>query len=747
MMKSKLFTSSILLIFSLPLLACGPLSIIPPEQHWLFYTGYRMYDAKSTYWRSDLDEKFRNENINFWHDYVENSVPRDAVEAALYDEILLDAHSTNAFFRYLLDHHDTTALHYWMSLKSNDSVYVKQLRWKQSAWWYPETDGDNKWNMFNDMSVTESDDCPVDLSILKVRELDEACIKQCRHAEIRNRYLLQVMRKYFYTENFAKCISVWKKYGANVPESALRTQCLNYYGGALLRMGREAEAATVYAGIGYYNVYLHYNPDVLRKVYQKQPNCKEFEFMVQQFVNQYFDHPKKSKAEAFNSLADEIVRAGRNRNPALWRSAQATIAYINRDTPKAVQLLAEAEKMRGTPVVKENIRMLRLIVNSTRTDIDSIYEAKLYPDLKWLAQNIQRDLCVRDSCLSNHLHEAYCSCSQLNDYSVLCGEGPYSSNLASHRVKVLRRVIFLGAMPHFKKIGQTYKSIAYLNLYDVVFRESELLYYLDTTRVGNIIRYARFLQSGGRTPMEKFLIQNNHKNINYFYDFIGTQYMRTEQYAAALPYLEKVSEDFREEQRIAEYLTAKQNPFAEEWITKKENQGVYGLSFNPMKEYAKNPGKLTFCQLMIRLQKEIQTANTAEKRAKAAYAYAIGLYQSSIGYAWALNRYYTSFWDNPSVPGDIPKYADKSLKERQNKVEQWLDRAMKYKKDKVFSMKCKIPHRRYRSQLKETVTVKYSWGEVNVQQFNKEVRSTFCDRFDDHNGYSNPNWLSSVWYY
>ena len=80
-------------------------------------------------------------------------------------------------------------------------------------------------------------------------------------------------------------------------------------------------------------------------------------------------------------------------------------------------------------------------------------------------------------------------------------------------------------------------------------------------------------------------------------------------------------------------------------------------------------------------------------------------------------------------------------------MEQWLDRAMKYKKDKVFSMKCKIPHRRYRSQLKETVTVKYSWGEVNVQQFNKEVRSTFCDRFDDHNGYSNPNWLSSVWYY
>ena len=552
-MRSRHFIISVLLAGWLPVMACGPWEPIAPEKHWIFYLGYP--DAGE--WQQALDKRFREENITFWYNYVGQAVPRKAVEDALYEVVLLDWQTKNPFFKLLISKADFNALLYWAHLKTCDPKYEKEMRWKQSAWWYPASKEEKEARYDSDPAKPQ-----MDLSIIKIMDLNEECLQKCSNRDIRNRFLLQLMRKYFHTARYDKCEVLWKKYGKQLPQSVLRTQCLNYYGGALLRLGRKTEAAMVYAQIGYFSLYLHYDPEVLREVTRHQPNNSGLEFMVQQFVNCYFDRPYPAKAEAFNALAEEMVRNRESRNPALWRSAQAAIAYINRNTDKALQLIAESEKLRGSAMVKENIRMMRLLFNASRTDNDSLYEATILPDLEWLTGNINADLRKMDT-------------SNRTFFFDLAGEiiEP-SSYLEVHRVKVLRRVIFLGAVPHFERLGQPYKSIAYLNLYHEVYagekRERELarrglfkseqgkwgwteyrhppLYcgntqpynyygnywagwsrqfwpqpekqyecrawrlnydydcelfrYMDTTKLENVLQYAAFLRSGGTTPAE-----------------------------------------------------------------------------------------------------------------------------------------------------------------------------------------------------------------------------------------------------
>ena len=790
-MRLKLFLISIFFLVDLSAMACIELGPVDPKYHWIFYTGYSTdYIFYNQPWQQTLNERFREENINFWYNYVGKTVSRKAVEDALYNEYLLNDMTTNEFFKYLINNKEQykEALQYWLSLKATHKNDFKELRWKISAWWYPESNTQSGWWEGNDPKENDPAKRLMDLSVLKIRSLDEQCIQQCKNRDIRNRYVLQVIRKYFYAADYEKCVSIWKSYGKRIPASALRTQCLNYYGGALLRSGHKAAAATVYAQIGYFDVHLHYEPAILREVYEAQPNCKGFEFMVQQFVNQYFDKPNKTKSNDFNVLAEDILREKKTKNPALWKSAQAALAYINQNMDEALRLLAASEKMQGSTIVKENIRMMRLLFNSTRTDIDSLYEETLYPDLKWLTNNIKSDLRKADYCYDD---DSY-------DYEFYWNVS--ASNLALHRWKVFRRVVFLGVVPHFERLGQSYKCIAYWNFYNevnhwdkrvrdfarqgkltveeerpyygrykhpVIYRGTyssshcerlnfdynrELFNYLDSTNVKNVLQYVDFLRSGGKTPAEKYLIVNSYRDLNYFYELIGTQYLRKTQYQTAIHYLQKVSPNFLKTQNISEYIGPNRNPFAELWITKNEVKGIFKLSFNPAEEYAQNPSKLTFCRLMLRLRNESQSAKTEEERANAAYAYALGLYQSSLGYAWALENYYCDWYNSADYLESLPSYfakdyQKKMLKIQQKKVDQWLNKAMKYDADKVFTMKCSILHSQYREKQKETVKENIKGYLYKTVKFKEEVRQTFCDLSHDYDEFSSRRWRESAWCY
>ena len=816
-MKSRLFLISSLLILShLQAFSCGYPDPVEPQWHWFFYTGY---NSPAQEWQQQLNQAFREENITFWQNRVKKSVSREEVEKALYDVYLLNEQTDNKFFRYLYDHHDTEALRYWTLLKTTDSDYIHQAVWERSVWYYSEKTGERYW-------FDEDDLPPYDLSISQVKSMNESAIRSCKNPDLRNRFLLQVMRKCFYVNDYQGCIILWERYGKQVPESVLRKQCLNYYAGALRRIDRDAEAAIVYASIGFYDPRLHYDVEVLRKIYEKDPDSEAFAFMVQEFVNTYFDKcshesyespysymfphfyqtPDKRKSEAFNALADKILRDGKNRNPALWVSAKAAIAYINGETGTALQLITEANRLRGTTAVKNNIRMMRLVFNSTRNDIDANYETLLLPDLQWLVRNIE-NVGVPDWW----------------EYDMGCALPEDTAFFALHQIKILRRTILLGIIPHFERCGMAYKSMAYLNLYEEImtpadlkkirgysrqgvlrrgidrfgnvvyfhppiYRESYLseydydfynetgkmpvltadsvswrknfdystlfFSYMDTTSITNVQRYVRFMRSGGRTAAEKFVLRNSYHDLSFYNELIATKYMRLEKYDSALVYLRKMSPDFPEKQNIADYIgTEHRNPFAEGWISMKKNKANFGLPFNPAAEYNKKPSKATFCQLMLRLQKLAATDTSAEIRAKAAYAYAVGLFRSTIGNAWAL-CYYENGW-NYSYHNYGEEYGgDQSIEaDVHRRVDGWLDKALRYDRDYVFTTKCKVLHSREREALKQEVKKSYTWGDYTQtyteKEFIPEVRELLCDRASDYDygPLCTEEWRKCVWYY
>ncbi len=816
-MKSRLFLiSGILMLSCLTAFPCGYPDPIEPQWHWFFYTGY---NSPAQAWQQQLNQAFREENITFWHNRVKGKVSREEVEAALYDLYILNEQTDNKFFRYLYDHNDKEALGYWTLLKTSDSDYIHQAVWERSEWYYSEKTGERYWY--------DDDELPrYDLSISQVETLDEGAIRSCKDKEIRNRFLLQVMRKCFYARDYQGCIVLWERYGKAVPESVLRKQCLNYYAGALRRVDRDAEAAIVYASIGFYDPRLHYDVEVLRKIYEKEPDSKAFEFMVQEFVNTYFDQsrrrryspdfdysdpagyliPDTRKSEAFNALADEILRDGKNRNPALWVSAKAALAYINGETDSALRLITEANRLRGSDAVKDNIRMMRLVFNSTRDDIDAKYEALLLPDLQWLVRTIEKE-----------------GVPYWWEYDIGAAIPEDTNFTALHHIKILRRTILLGVIPHFERCGMAFKSMAYLNFYEEfmaddnmkkvrnyarkgmlregvglfgstvyfhppIYREeylseydydhsyttngklvlvadsitwqknfdynTQFFNYMDTTSIANVRQYLRFMQSGGRTAAEKFVLRHSYRDPSFYNELIATKYMRLEHYDSALVYLRIMSPDFPNKQNIAEYIGTKyRNPFAEGWITRKQNKANFGLPFNPAAEYDKKPSKATFCQLMLRLRKMAETDPSEEIRAKAAYAYAVGLFRSTIGNAWAL-CYYENGWnysyhhygeesdDDQSIEADVHRRVDK-----------WLDKALQYDRDDLFTTKCKVLHSRERKALEHEVKNTVTWGSYTYtsteKEFIPEVRELLCDRASDYD-YSplcSEEWRESVWYY
>jgi hypothetical protein len=278
--------------------------------------------------------------------------------------------------------------------------------------------------------------------------------------------------------------------------------------------------------------------------------------------------------------------------------------------------------------------------------------------------------------------------------------------------------------------------------------------YMDTTSIANVQQYVRFLRSGGRTAAEKFVLQNSYRDLSFYNELIATKYMRLERYDSALVYLRKVSPDFPEKQNIADYINGEhRNPFAEGWISMKEHKANFGLPFNPAAEYDRNPCKATFCELMLRLRKLAETDTSAESRAKAAYAYAVGLFRSTIGNAWAL-CYYENGWNYSYHNYGEEYYGEQSIEaDVHRRVNGWLDKALRYDEDRVFTLKCTILHSEKKRALMRVEEVKHDYGgwcwTETVEEFIPIVRETFCDRGCDHDSdaYCTEEWRRSAWYY
>ncbi len=728
-MRLPIFTVSIILLFSTcRVMACAGYVRMEPSEHYIFYLGYP--EDKYTEWKARTDKDFRAENIDFWHKYVNKKVSAKEVEEAIYSG--QQPSSKFRFFDYLINNNDTLALKYW------NIVNGPENDWYSSAWYYPTSE-----DMANAPSSFASN------------KLNINTIAQCSDKDLRSRFALQLMRRAFRTGNHKLCIEVWDKYGASIPESALSTQCKSYYAGSLLYTGRKAESAVAFAEIGYFEKWLHYDIEVLRQVYNDQPNCPSLEFIVQQIVNAHFDKcmardrgmadqvmTMKKKSE-FDALANEVLADGKTNNPALWKSAQAAMEYISGNKSIALKLIKEASKMKGSDAVKENVRLMRTVLLAADNTTGAAYEKALLPDLKWLAEKV-----------ASEKYGSYCG------ESWMCYEN--IEGLPQYHMKVFRRTVLIEIVSHFEKLGQPERCLAYLNMYSEALGNkhtveikplpkdadpiawgavmdissgqyyyhednrtdygSRFFVYADTARPETLKKYIAFINTKGKSDMDKFLLSNGYKDVDFCNELLGTKYLRLAQWDSAIAYLSKVPEKFLMTQNIAGYLS-QHNPFREEWITNNK-QGRYDLPILPAELYTEEPTKLNFCRIMKQLQ-DYTKASDATTRDNARYAYAVAMYQMTQFQGWPLTMYSYGVVNDIS---DLYYYA--GMKQTHTTARQLAENIISTSTDRsVIDKAFLLEYVLLRPEADYIFNIyKYDWEQWKIVEKKREVYYALCTK-------------------
>lgn len=618
----------------------------PVQELFLFKTYHIRYDWP--YYDNDMKES----NLRFWSDYTKGRVPKAEVEKALYKSTVEEIDNGNSpFFRYLAAQKDTAALEYWR--------LVKRFAEKMDDPWYYYNLADRK-------------------ELHSVAERLRTAGEKCTHQGLKERYLLQVMRFTFYLQDYNLCIQLHRFFPQTWQDSDIRERCLNYYAGALLHQGQTVAAIDIYSSTEDWNS-LHTiscNTALLKTLYETNPRSRAFEFYIQQFLNreQFTCNPGERKE--FSNLAKKVLKENKTDQPALWQSALAHIAFLDGDVKTAVTLIEKAANMKGSPLVTTNARLLRLLYHAADTKAAN-YDQRIATDLPWLLKKA-----AGFDCQSEYWG-------------------------TEHYKNILKIAVFQYLEPHFSAKGRTNMALAVLNAYDQAesfgydhdywerTREYAPKYYsyrdfsfnyMDSTSIQNVKDFLAFVKSGGKTELEKGLIQSGYVNDDFVNELIGTKYMRLHDFHNAATYLAKVPAAFLKKQNIHGYLL--RNPFKEAWISNPRERGHYGI-YNPAALYAAQPTKLNFCNIMNELEKRMGTTTDQTELAQLHYAYSTGLMQIE-DHCWAHLQYSSGYVYLEFEQANFEEQWDykTSRSFRKQKALSHLNKAEALANDKELSARC-----------------------------------------------------------
>ena len=581
----------------------------PPviDEMYMFKTYCQIYDCTYT------DEvNFQRANVDFWYNYVNAEVDRSAVDKALYNSSKEDIYNGKyLFFRCLQQNNDTDALRYWELTK-------RFAEYNSDPWYYP----------------TKADMLELRQLAQKIQSAGELCANPL----LKERYAMQLLRICFYLKDYVLCCDVWEKHSGGWKDQTMEKKSRSYYAGALFHLGRRVEAADHFAELEEWESLRYFgdNVDFMREVYKDKPCSKAFEFLIQNFENRYQDDGNLLDSKGFVELCEQVLKEKRTDNPALWQSAAAHIAFLDGDVKKAVGMIEKAFNMKGTPMVMENVRMLRLLYHAADTDVDK-YDEKINEDFPWMLKKLY----------------------DLDDYWA------ENSNGEHHYLNMTRRILFKHLIPQYAAQGNSNMQLALLNAFDEAYclnketrdmlrndKNAEGSYdyntfsfaFMDTASIENVMQFLSFVKSGGKTALEKNLIKAGYVRESMIYELLGTKYMRMHDYETALQYFYKVNSFYWNKMNITEYL--ERNPFEEKWFERQVEKGMSVQQYDPAQLYAANPTKIQFCLIMNELKSMANSAPNEEQRAFCHYAYAVGLEQSH-NWSWALTQYVSGddYWD------------------------------------------------------------------------------------------------------
>lgn len=695
-MKSKKYTILINLLVGLSVFQeAFPCShpVYTPGEYYVF----RAYEKKED---SDM-LKTSHLNILEWQEYTANKAAYDDIKEVVYEfywgnvEILGDESKTdsikasklyeNTFVRYLTDNKDKDAIQ--LLTLAKECELARSIR--TDKWWYP----------------TKEDLRQTDLQDILERAL------AYNGQKLKTRYLLQAVRAAYTMEKYDLCLNLWNEEIQHQPESVVKNMCEDYIGGIYFQRNNFEKAIQHYAknmqdlnsfwwcadklteinsDVERIKILYKYCPDSPELTHMIEKICREAEERINPKVfdnyveeasnddwwsNNYGYKSYLNNRNRYTELRDfalQVVSEKRAEDLALWQYTAAFLTMIDGNAKSAHQYIRQAERMKTTPFLQDNIRILRIMLEAFVGNYDAAFENRMLKELKWLDKKIVDNL-------SKEITKEYVD-----------WEGTMFANYSMFYYNDMMRKITLSVMlPQYVKRGKEAKALLLAgmasermrlltdyrkkqtekespNTWNIDFY-TDIFNVMDTLSVQGVVEYKQLLQKKKGNSFDRFLAEKCYINIDYLNEIIGTKYMRTADFDRAVAYLSIVKSGYEKTLNIREYFCFA--PF-------------FDASFGGKRIDIQSDYKLSYAMRMSDLQQIMNTAKSNETKAEAMHQYAIGLTQA-MNDCWALLRY---------RKGSLYYYGDEKLNKWKPQLEsvalKMIDNACEISDDKELKAKC-----------------------------------------------------------
>lgn len=484
---------------------------------------------------------------------------------------------------------------------------------------------------------------------------------------LRAQYNLMRLRALLGLRRYQEGVNFWNTTGKRMQPSVYRDMARNIYAGCLWRTGKKSLAIETYAEQEDYQslkycVRGYRNLAGIQKVYASNPNSATLTYLVQDFVNNVqetmdvygahrlpfatgeetkadFDEWMKeidaknitiSEANRFIAFAKGVVAEGKTSVPCLWQTAIGCIEHQLGQYDKAEADLAKAMTLAGTQRMKDNARAIHAA--------NSIFAAKRHDASfdKWLA-------------------------GEMRWLDAKSAEDRKSATLyaTDHYRDVQERMVYNGLVPMLNKEGRVNAALVMLNHMNdgdpQWYYQSTYFDALNSVKIDDLKAYAKYLGKQPSDSLESWAWRHAYRDANFYNDLIGTRLLAQARFADAVPFLEKVSVAFLNNQNIAPY--AAQRSYAKErWMGK---QAVAQPEYLTEERRAVLPKlqenkKLSYCRDMLNLLSQYSLMKPSEERMRKAYELASMWYQGSWeGDCWWLKQYGVSVAQDSAMVGTV----------------------------------------------------------------------------------------------
>ena len=489
--------------------------------------------------------------------------------------------------------------------------------------------------------------------------------KAYRGKRLRAQYDLMRMRALLGLKRYQEGVNFWNATGKRMQPSVYRDMARNIYAGCLWRTGKKSQAIEVYAEQEDYQslkycVRGYRNLAGIQKVYAVNPNSATLAYLVQDFVNNVqetmdvygarhmpfatgnetkadldewmkeIDAKNITTAEAnrFISFARGVVAEGKTGVPCLWQAAIGRVEHQMGLYDKAKADLAKAMSLAGTQRMKDNARAIyaaNSIFAATRRD--ESFDKWLAGEMKWL------DMKSAEDRKSTTLYDT------------------------DHYRDVQERMVYNGLVPMCAKEGRASAALVLLSgmndgdprwYYQGTYFDA-----LNNATTDDLKAYVKYLAKQPSDSLESWAWRRAYREPDFYNDIIGTRLLAQARFADAVPFLEKVSVAFLNNQNIAPY--AAQRSYAKErWMGK---QAVAQPEYLTEEQRAVLPKlqenkKLSYCRDMLNLLSQYSLMKPSEERMRKAYELASMWYQGSWeGDCWWLTQYGVSVMQDSVMAG------------------------------------------------------------------------------------------------